>query len=301
MARHASSAFTVRQYMLAKDFELYYYNDNDLRSVDMHRHDYLECYFFLEGKVEMIVGGQKCQPTPGDVLIVLPGTEHCLHVLDASVPYRRFVFWVSTQYISILTESCPECGYIFDHVRQSGQPLLHFPLVPFLQLSDRLFALLDEIHADRYAKEMALSIRLNDLLLSLNRCSHELIEEETKLPGTSHYDAISRYILEHLSEELFLEHLSQVFYLSKYYIVHLFQDLIGLSPHQYITKQRLNRCADAIRTGTPISEAYLSCGFRDYSGFYRAFVKEFGESPRSYQNGHSPHVDRSQRKEPSPP
>ena len=75
MARHASSAFTVRQYMLAKDFELYYYNDNDLRSVDMHRHDYLECYFFLEGKVEMIVGGQKCQPTPGDVLIVLPGTD----------------------------------------------------------------------------------------------------------------------------------------------------------------------------------------------------------------------------------
>ena len=31
-----------------------------------------------------------------------------------------------------------------------------------------------------------------------------------------------------------------------------------------------------------------------------AFVKEFGESPRSYQNGHSPHVDRSQRKESSP-
>ena len=111
MARHASSAFTVRQYMLAKDFELYYYNDNDLRSVDMHRHDYLECYFFLEGKVEMIVGGQKCQPTPGDVLIVLPGTEHCLHVLDASVPYRRFVFWIGSDYLTDLTEQAEEYGH----------------------------------------------------------------------------------------------------------------------------------------------------------------------------------------------
>ena len=83
----------------------------------------------------------------------------------------------------------------------------------------------------------------------------------------------------------------------KNYIIHLFQDLIGLSPHQYITKQRLNRCADAIRSGTSISEAYLSCGFHDYSGFYRAFVKEYGESPRSYQKSHLPKEYPSQRKD----
>ena len=71
MARHPSSAFTVRQYMLAKDFELYYYNDVNLRSVEMHQHDYVECYFFLEGKVEMQLNRQKCQPVPGDVLIFL--------------------------------------------------------------------------------------------------------------------------------------------------------------------------------------------------------------------------------------
>lgn len=286
MARHASSAFTVRQYMLAKDFELYYYNDVNLRSVDMHQHDYVECYFFLEGKVEMQLNGQKWQPVSGDVVIVLPGTPHCLRVLDAAVPYRRFVFWVSKEYLSALAEQNPDYGYLFTQVQKTGMPLLHFPVVPFLQLSDSLFSLLDEIHADRFAKEMALSIRLNDVLLSLNRCSYELLEKDSSVSGTSHYDAISHYILEHLSEDLSLDHLSQVFYLSKYYIIHLFQELIGLSPHQYITKQRLNRCADAIRSGLPISDAYLSCGFHDYSGFYRAFVKEFGESPRSYQKAH---------------
>ncbi|MBQ6565314.1 MAG: helix-turn-helix domain-containing protein [Clostridia bacterium] len=297
MARHPSSAFTVRQYMLAKDFELYYYNDVNLRSVEMHQHDYVECYFFLEGKVEMQLNRQKCQPVPGDVLIVLPGTPHCLRVLDETVPYRRFVFWVSIEYLALLSKSNPECAYLFSYVERTGAPLIHFPVVPFLQLSDSLFALLDEIHADRYGKEMALSIRLNDVLLSLNRCSYELLEKDVAMPASSHYDAISRYILNHLSEELSLDQLSQTFYLSKYYIIHLFQDLIGLSPHQYITKQRLNRCADAIRSGTSISEAYLSCGFHDYSGFYRAFVKEYGESPRSYQKSHLPKEYPSQRKD----
>lgn len=300
MANHASSAFTVRQYMLAKDFELFYYNDRNLQSVELHRHDYVEFYFFLEGKVEMQVKEQKLQPVPGDVLVVLPGVDHCLRVLDEKTPYRRFVFWISKEYMLQLTSQNPDCSYIFSHVEKTGQPLLHFPLVPFLQLTDSLFALLDEIHACRYAKEMALSIRLNDVMLSLNRCSYELFESHAPLSGSSHYDIISRYIMDHLSEDLSLDHLSQVFYLSKYYIVHLFQDLIGLSPHQYITKQRLNRCADAIRSGTPISEAYLFCGFQDYSGFYRAFVKEFGESPRSYRQAHLPPKDHSGRKDRDP-
>jgi len=32
-----------------------------------------------------------------------------------------------------------------------------------------------------------------------------------------------------------------------------------------------------------ISEAYLLFGFKDYSGFYKAFRKEYGMSPKEWQ------------------
>ena len=36
----------TRQYMLSKDYELYYYSDSHMANVDSHTHDYYEFYFF---------------------------------------------------------------------------------------------------------------------------------------------------------------------------------------------------------------------------------------------------------------
>ena len=68
--------------------------------------------------------------------------------------------------------------------------------------------------------------------------------------------------------------------MSKYYIAHLFKDHIGMSIHQYIAKKRVNACREAILGGMKISDVCLRYGYQDYSGFYRAFKKEFGISPR---------------------
>ena len=42
MRKKLQTAFQPRQYMLSKDFELYYYEDRTLPKVDFHTHDYYE-------------------------------------------------------------------------------------------------------------------------------------------------------------------------------------------------------------------------------------------------------------------
>lgn len=39
------TAFTTRQYMLSKDFEIYYYNEKYTSKIEMHTHNYYEFYF----------------------------------------------------------------------------------------------------------------------------------------------------------------------------------------------------------------------------------------------------------------
>ena len=50
--------------------------------------------------------------------------------------------------------------------------------------------------------------------------------------------------------------------------------------HQYLTKKRLSACRDAIVLGERISEVYTANGFKDYTGFFKAFKKEYGISPK---------------------
>ena len=50
----------------------------------------------------------------------------------------------------------------------------------------------------------------------------------------------------------------------------------------YIIKRRLSACCEAMLGGAGLAECCARCGFDNYSGFYRAFVREYGVSPSRY-------------------
>ena len=97
------------------------------------------------------------------------------------------------------------------------------------------------------------------------------------------YQNLIYYIEEHLEEELSLEKLAGAFFVSRYYVAHVFKEQAGISVHQYILKKRMQASREAILGGENISQVYERFGFRDYSSFYRAFRREYGMSPKEYR------------------
>ena len=95
MKKNYKTEFLKRQYMLSRDYEIYYYSDSHLGNVDSHIHKYYEMYFFLEGNVSIQIRDKLYRLEPGDVVILPPGIPHKAVIHDQDQPYSRVVFWIS--------------------------------------------------------------------------------------------------------------------------------------------------------------------------------------------------------------
>ena len=90
MKKNLRSAFNTRQYMVSRDFELYYYSDIGLSTLSMHSHDYYEFYLFLEGDVSIEIKSPdnnviKKVLSPGDLILIPPGIEHH-SIITSTIP-----------------------------------------------------------------------------------------------------------------------------------------------------------------------------------------------------------------------
>lgn len=72
--------------------------------------------------------------------------------------------------------------------------------------------------------------------------------------------------------------------LSRYHFLRIFQQLTGLTPHQYVLRTRLRRAATRlVLEPAKVLDIALDSGFGDVSNFNHAFRVEFGVSPRAYR------------------
>lgn len=292
MKTNLRSAFNTRQYMESRDFEAFYYSDLHFRMPSDHTHDYYEFYLFLEGDMDLVIAGHSIPLHPGDMVLVPPRVPHHGRMHNSDVPYRRFILWISTEYAARLLEETPDYVFLMQRAATAERYHYHFNDAEFSAIQARMLRLLEELRSDRYGRSAAVHLALNDLILYMNRViyerEHPLVNETGDL-----MQELTLYIDEHIIEDLSLEVLADHVCLSKYYLAHYFKENLGISIHQYIIKKRLQGCSEAIAAGADITRTFDDYGFRDYSSFYRSFRKEYGMSPKEYQEAHRLPADHS--------
>lgn len=284
MKKNLETSFLTRQYMLSQDFEIYYYNDNNLSEVALHSHNYYEFYFFLEGDISIQIGEEVYPIQYGDIMLIPPQIPHRPIIHSTSIPYRRFVFWLSHEYFTHLRSLSLDYVYWMEYVEQNKKYIFHNDRITFNSIQAKIIHLIEEMHSDHFGRNAQISLCVNDLVLSVNRLIHNQNNPSKKNPEVPLCQNLISYVESHLDSDLSLDLLSKEFFVSKYHIAHVFKENLGMSIHQYITKKRLILCREAILGNMSITQAYQTFGFGDYSSFYRAFKKEYGISPKDFRD-----------------
>jgi AraC family transcriptional regulator len=96
--------------------------------------------------------------------------------------------------------------------------------------------------------------------------------------------AVVEYVHEHLDANLKLDDLACVAHLSPYHFARLFKNSTGLSPHQYVIAQRVERAKELLRNGElPLADVAAVVGFWDQGHFTRHFKRLVGVTPGRFR------------------
>jgi len=98
------------------------------------------------------------------------------------------------------------------------------------------------------------------------------------------------YIERNLKTDIATEELAQTANYSIWHYCRLFSETTGSSVASYILKRRLDHALAEISSGRKAIDVVLEYGFDTYAGFYKAFVKMYGCSPKKYLSIYKNHI-----------
>ncbi|PJX13657.1 AraC family transcriptional regulator [Halomonas sp. 141] len=97
---------------------------------------------------------------------------------------------------------------------------------------------------------------------------------------------IDRFIRRHLADELRVADLARLACLSEAHFSERFRAQTGLSPWQYVRRQRLHAARQLIlQSRLPLTDIAIQTGFANQSALSHAFRSSYGASPRQLRQG----------------
>lgn len=165
----------------------------------------------------------------------------------------------------------------------------------YIENDEKIHRIFEDIKAAFSEKSFSEFLYASDiyalLAVLLKKYMRRGISERAKKGRSTSCTAVTKamyYVKDNLSENLSAERLSQTVNLSVGRFCHIFKEVTGITPLEYVEKERIFNAIQLLsETNTGISEIAQRCGFSDHSYFSHRFKKHTGTTPASYRNMHS--------------
>lgn len=243
----------------------------------MHLHDKLEMYLFISGKAKFIIEGNEYELTPGNMLLLREAESHAISLLG-DAPYERYVIHLKPSFLDGIDPERRLLRPFYD--RPLGTDNLYRPSELSGNSALSYMKAMCTESEDPYEQRLAI---LSNLLPLLSDIGESFQRKKDPDPQSSLAGQITAYINEHLFEEISVASIANQFFMSVSQVERIFKRTMHSSVWKYINAKRLAAARAKIENGASAYAASEECGFGDYSSFYRAYVRAFGEKPSEYK------------------
>ncbi len=237
----------------------------------LHSHDNYEIYLFLDGDTRYIVDGRSYTLKPYDMIIIRKAQMHRVFHNSPS-RYKRFVINISPKFFD--KYKCPEYQEQFWDTENENK--IDGEVVLASGIYDA-FLRLKKYSGNVCVTDTPINVSIVTEILYLLSKTKTFVSADTSNTALA---KVIDYINENYREDISLDELEKKFFISKYHLCHAFKAATGLTVHAYIMRKRLNYVKELIRESNKIGEACAKAGFKSYSSFYRAYVREYGAPPK---------------------
>lgn len=268
------------------DFNLIYISkskfENDWHSTP-HQHPFTEIFFITHGKGFFQIDDQLVRVTESDLIVINPNCSHTEKSVSSDNPLEYIVFGVNNLAISSLPNVLNNDDILFNRYRVINFNNKRNDLLYYLN------ALLKELDDKKVNYELACKNLLTLFLISVVRnTTSNIFVSETPEKVNVECMKIKNYIDSHYSENITLDFLSNLTYINKFHLVHLFTKEMGISPINYLINKRIDESKKLLSTTNySIRDISSIVGFSNSSYFSQMFKKIAGISPKTFRLNNS--------------
>ena len=169
------------------------------------------------------------------------------------------------------------------HAFMSGSLVVHLREMPGCVLQadfDRLHIL----YHKRRQQELRYSMAVSVLLLACAECFTKGTNAIDLMQKSHIARRVHQYLEQHFTENVSLEQLENIFFVSRHHICRQFRAHYGCTVMDYVRTKRVQLAAELlVTTNAPVSALAKSCGFGSVQSFPTAFRALHGCTPLQYR------------------
>ena len=249
----------------------------------LHSHNFYEIISCRSNcGVEYLVGPYRYVLQKGDIILVRPGVSHCAILPDPLIlPYERDIIWLSNAFLNSFHKilGVPPASYEKDLATY----LIRTADTPWGFLCDMIHA---GVQMEKKKHDSWQTLVLGNTLMTVSYLRQAYWSnnvQELKAEPPDLLDEMITYIEMNYGKKLVMSEVAKNFFVSERTISTMFRKRLGVTFSQFVTQRRLIEAKSMILKGLPLDLVAEQSGFADYSTFYRAFLKEFGISPKQFR------------------